>query len=434
MTNRPQPSAFTIHALLLLASLAALGATPSAARAETARCLEAAPLTRVGRMVGPDGRAAYVRVIAAESGAPTEVSPIAPDGAPLASVFAQAEQALEVDAPTWRIPTAERATRVCAPAPVSQTALGDETAIIVAAGLNYAAHAEEAGGGNVFLFPKPAAPSAPYGLVAPPEDVVLLDYEVELAYVLLDDVDLEAIPDHETFLERTAFFVTNDITDREALIRRIGLSPPGIGFVEAKGQPNFLPAGPWMVRGSELFAALAECGASGLGIGLEVDEGNGFVERQRSTTDRMIVSAHALLEKIATQIRTEGLRTRMPMERDGEVRYYPFAVQADPNAPPTLPAGTIVLTGTPEGVAMQAPSVLSLAFRGLLRLRSPTEQLRIEQIERARSDEPGGYLAPGDRVRARVDGLGAQEFTIAAPGSPIQRDPCRPTAEGSPRR
>ncbi len=118
-----------------------------------------------------------------------------------------------------------------------------------------------------------------------------------------------------------------------------------------------------MVRGSELFAALAECGASGLGIGLEVDEGNGFVERQRSTTEWMILPARAPLEKIATQVRTEGLRTRMPMERDGEVRYYPFAVQADPYAPPILPAGTIVLTGTPEGVAMQAPSGLHLANR-----------------------------------------------------------------------
>ncbi len=224
--HRPRPCAFPIHALLLLASLAAITATSSAARAETASCLEAAALTRVGRMVGPDSRAAYVRVLTAKSGAPTEASPIAPDGTPLASVFAQAEQPLEADAPIWRISPAERAGRVCAPAPVGQTALHDESAIIVAAGLNYAAHAEEAGGGDVFLFPKPAAPSAPYGVVAPPGDVVLLDYEVELAYVLLDDVDLEAIPDEQGFLDRTAFFVANDITDREALIRRIGLSPP----------------------------------------------------------------------------------------------------------------------------------------------------------------------------------------------------------------
>jgi lysyl-tRNA synthetase class 2 len=37
----------------------------------------------------------------------------------------------------------------------------------------------------------------------------------------------------------------------------------------------------------------------------------------------------------------------------------------------TLPAGSVVLTGTPDGVVLQAPSPFGVALRGLLRLRSP---------------------------------------------------------------
>jgi 2-keto-4-pentenoate hydratase/2-oxohepta-3-ene-1,7-dioic acid hydratase in catechol pathway len=408
----------------LLGAALALTAAAAPAHASTAECLESAELIRIARVVGPDGDIAYGRVLESESGVPTGVVPIAAEGAPLATVFERSERPLPANAPIWRIPLSERADRICAPAPIASAALRAETAVIVAAGLNYAAHADEAGGGEVFLFPKPAAPGAPYGAVSPSSEVRLLDYEVELAFVLLKDVDLDALPDLQTFLEQSAFFVANDLTDREALIRRIGFSPPGIGFVEAKGQPGFLPTGPWMVRGDRLFAALAECGAPGLSIGLEVDEGGGFVARQNATTDHMIVRPYALIRKIAEQITEHGLRTHMPMEEEGDTRYYPFAVQTDPATRPRLPAGTIVLTGTPEGVAFRAPEIAPLLFRGLARLRSPTEQLRLDEIERAKSGEPRGYLSDGDQVRAHIDGLGTQTFTIRAAGVPVQHDPC----------
>jgi 2-keto-4-pentenoate hydratase/2-oxohepta-3-ene-1,7-dioic acid hydratase in catechol pathway len=309
---------------------------------------------------------------------------------------------------------------------LGQEALDAGERVVTAAGLNYAAHAEEAGGGDVFLFPKPVAPGPPYGALAAPAGVTLLDYEVELAFVLLDDVDLRALPTREALLARSAFFLADDVTDREPIIRNATLTGPGTGFVEAKGQPGFLPAGPWLVRGTELFAALDACGAEGLGLRLEVDEGDGFRTRQDATTAAMILDPLALLARLADEVEQHGVQSPMTVRRAGGVRTYPLAVEG-PDGALRLPAGSVVLTGTPEGVALQAPAPLGVTLRGLLRLRSPFEQFRQEELARARSGAPGGYLTPGDRVRARIDGLGAQLHTVAEPGTPPAREPCART-------
>jgi 2-keto-4-pentenoate hydratase/2-oxohepta-3-ene-1,7-dioic acid hydratase in catechol pathway len=273
------------------------------------------------------------------------------------------------------------------------------------------------------VFPKPVEPTAPYGAVSAPAGVTLLDYEVELAFVLLADVTLTALPTWETLLDQSAFFVTNDITDREAIIRNAALTGPGTGFVEAKGQPGFMPAGPWLVRGRELFAAAAACGGRGLPIRLEVDSGEGFELRQDANTELLLLDPIALLARVAEQVRTTGLRSEMPVVRGGETRHYPLAVD---EAAPRLPAGSVVLTGTPEGVALATPDPLGLVARGALRLRGPFEQFRQEELARAAAREPGGYLAPGDRVRARIAGLGTQLFKIAESGAPLT-DPCLST-------
>jgi 2-keto-4-pentenoate hydratase/2-oxohepta-3-ene-1,7-dioic acid hydratase in catechol pathway len=174
-----------------------------------------------------------------------------------------------------------------------------------------------------------------------------------------------------------------------------------------------------MVRGMELFEAIASCGADGLGIRLAVDEGDGFRARQDANTAAMILPPLALLARLAEEVALGGLRSPMPVLRDGRTRDYPLAVDA---AAPRLPAGSIVLTGTPEGVALHASSSLALAGRALLNLRSPFEQFRQEELARAAA--PGGYLAPGDRVRASIDGLGIQIIQIGEPGTRAAADPC----------
>jgi 2-keto-4-pentenoate hydratase/2-oxohepta-3-ene-1,7-dioic acid hydratase in catechol pathway len=384
------------------------------------RCLERQDLPRVARVRASDGNARYARVVSAADGIPTRVAPIGTATADLAEVLERASHPLPESSEVWSIEPGQAASRICAPVALAQAEIDAEQRVVVAAGLNYAAHAEEAGGGDVFLFPKPVEPTAPYGAVSAPAGVTLLDYEVELGFVLLGEVSLDALPSESELIARSAFFVANDITDREPIIVHAAISGPGTGFVEAKGQPGFLPAGPWLVRGTELYRGLAACGAEGLGLRLAVDEGAGFQTRQNATTARMLLDLRGLLEKVSEQVHDGGLRTEMPVARGGEIRHYPFAVGEER---PRLPAGSVVLTGTPEGVALATPDPLGLLGRGLLRLRGPFEQFRREQLARAAAGEPGGYLAPGDRVRAEIDGLGAQIVSIAEPGG-SPRDPC----------
>ncbi len=411
------PRAIAIALLLAAPRPAAAGAS------DLLRCLDEQPLPRVARVRSPAGEIGWARVLEAAGGAPSRVAPLASDG-PLARVLEHASQPLQRDAVTFAIPPDQVSARVCAPVPLLQAELDAEQRVVVAAGLNYAGHAEEAGGGDVFVFPKPAAPTAPYGVVSPPLGVTLLDYEVELGFVLLDDVALDPLPDTDALLERSAFFVANDVTDREAIIRNATITGPGTGFVEAKGQPGFLPTGPWLVRGRELFAAVAACGGRGLPLRLEVDAGEGFELRQDANTELLLLDPVALLARIAEQVRDKGVHSEMPVVRDGTTRHYPLAIDA---AAPRLPAGSVVLTGTPAGVALATPDPIGLVARGALRLRGPFEQFRQEELARAAAREPGGYLAPGDRVRARIAGLGTQIIRIAEPGA-LPADPCQSPA------
>lgn len=376
-------------------------------------CLDEQGLVRVARVLNAADQIVYARVLEAVHGHISRAVAIAEQDTPLAEVFVRAATQ-EGSA----FPVSD--DRVCAVVDLPQVDLDNESRVVVSTGLNYAAHAEEAGGGEVFLFPKPAAPTSGYTRVAARDGVLLFDYEVELAFVLLEDIDLTAPPSRDDFLAGSAFFLSNDLSDREEIIKHAAFSGPGTGFVEAKGQPGFFPAGPWMVRGTDLFAAVEACGGGGLGLRLAVQSGGRTEMRQSASTALMIVKPWELIGYLAEWIKEYGRRTPMPFVRDGEERFYPFAIG---DAHPILPAGSIIQTGTPEGVALTAPRPLGLTLRALLRLRSPFQQFLLE--ERARVEAGGTrYLTSGDEVLAEIDGLGAQHFEIAEAGSPLEPDAC----------
>jgi 2-keto-4-pentenoate hydratase/2-oxohepta-3-ene-1,7-dioic acid hydratase in catechol pathway len=403
-----------------LAVAALIVAAAGAIRAnELARCLEEKPLPRVARVRTQAGEIRWARVVDSAGGMPTRVA-LLPTDIGLPSALAIASGPARADGEMLSLDPANASSQICAPVALAQGEIDAGQRVVVAAGLNYAGHAEEAGGGDVFVFPKPVEPTAPYGAVSAPAGVTLLDYEVELAFVLLADVTLDAVPSWESLLDQSAFFVANDVTDREAIIRNATFTGAGTGFVEAKGQPGFMPLGPWIVRGRELFAAVTACGGKGLPIRLEVDAGEGFELRQDANTELLLLDPVALLTRVGEQVRATGLRSEMPLLRNGETHHYPLAVD---EGAPRLTAGSIVLTGTPAGVALATPDPLGLVARGALHLRSPFEQFRQEQLARAAARVPGGYLAPGDRVRARIAGLGTQLFGIGDPGAPAP-DPC----------
>ena len=59
------------------------------------------------------------------------------------------------------------------------------------AGLNYDVHKNEVGGGNFVLFPKPIEPTGPYGDLKEKASICLLDYEAEIAFVTLDEINFK---------------------------------------------------------------------------------------------------------------------------------------------------------------------------------------------------------------------------------------------------
>lgn len=397
----------------LLISLLTLACASGANAGDLDACLAASDLLRVARVVDPQGRIVYARVVEQRDGHATRVATLAGPDTPLAELFAApdppAGEAFDVSD-----------DRICAVVDLPESDLDGETRVIVATGLNYAAHADEAGGGDVFLFPKPAAPTPPYARVVPPAGVTLLDYEVELAFVLLEEIDPLDPPSREALLAKSAFFLSNDVSDREPIIRKLDFSGPSSGFPEAKGQPGFFPAGPWMVRGSDLFAAVRACGGEGLGLRLSVNDE--ALPRQDSSTTRMILQPEALVARIGTWVSEHGRRSSMPFSRGGAERFYPLAVG---EAAPRLTAGSIVQTGTPDGVALKAPGPVGVTLRGLIRLRGPFTQFLVE--EQARFAEGGsGYLVPGDVVRAAIDGLGSQVFEIGEAGGRAPTGACNP--------
>ncbi|KAA9156837.1 fumarylacetoacetate hydrolase family protein [Microbacterium lushaniae] len=203
-------------------------------------------------------------------------------------------------------------------------------------GLNYAAHAAESGAASPtepILFLK-----TPNTLCGPNDDLVLppgsrkTDWEVELgvvigapAYRLKDPSDAWA--------HIAGYVLVDDVSEREYQLER-----PGGQWSKGKISPGFTPAGPYLVTADEVDPG-------NLGIRSRV---NGEV-RQDSTTADLIFPVDYLVWHLSQYVRLE--------------------------------AGDLVLTGTPEGVALSG--------------RFP-------------------YLADGDRVEVEIDGLGAQSRRVVA--------------------
>jgi 2-keto-4-pentenoate hydratase/2-oxohepta-3-ene-1,7-dioic acid hydratase in catechol pathway len=181
---------------------------------------------------------------------------------------------------------------------------------VVGIGLNYAAHAAEAG------LPLPAEPvvflKAPTSVCGPEDDIRLLpgstttDYEVELALVL--GATLRGEEDPDAALAAVAGFVlAHDVSDRTLQLERGGT------WTKGKSADTFCPLGPWLVTPDQVGDPAA------LRLSLAV---NGEARQDGHTGDMIFDVARILCY-------TSGLMTLEP--------------------------GDVVLTGTPAGVAMAQP-------------------------------------------------------------------------------
>jgi 2-keto-4-pentenoate hydratase/2-oxohepta-3-ene-1,7-dioic acid hydratase in catechol pathway len=223
----------------------------------------------------------------------------------------------------------------------------DTSAHHVAAGANFLAHAEEVGiEEGPFLFPKRSQPTPWNATVA---DRGRLDYEAELCAVPLTRVTAERPA-------RFGFLLCNDFTDRWPLVRDIDFDKPmgTTGFPDGKGGAGMLAVGPLFVvpRDAESFYR-------DLTFELYL---NGQL-RQRSRAGLMIWTperiASAALEGCAQAYESEAGGVKLT-DCEG------------------IPGGTLLLTGTPEGVLFNPVTIWS----------------------------PLAYLRPADEVVLRAKWLG----------------------------
>jgi 2-keto-4-pentenoate hydratase/2-oxohepta-3-ene-1,7-dioic acid hydratase in catechol pathway len=119
---------------------------------------------------------------------------------------------------------------------------------VVAIGLNYRLHAQEAGAAI------PAEPiffmKAPSSICGPDDDVIIpkgsekTDYEVELGIVIGSLTRYVAV--HDARKHIAGFCVVNDVSEREFQIERGGQ------WTKGKSADTFCPIGPWLVTTDEI--------------------------------------------------------------------------------------------------------------------------------------------------------------------------------------
>lgn len=331
-----------------------------------------------------------------------------------------AEEVTDVDATeevTEVLPPDALERVVLAPVSISRRQLESRERFVIGIGYNYAEHAEEVGADEdtFIVFPKFVEPTGPYSPVRTGRQVGderatpvrLLDYEAELALVLLEDLDLSLPPpDYESFMGSVAFFVANDVSDREPIIL-----DNDAGYTKGKSHPTYLPTGPWLIHGRHLKSKIGTQGQLGLEIGLKVREpcphcpDGGHRERllQSATTGAMIRGPWQIVAALGERYRGGGLLCMR--DAGGTPRY----VHDDGGI---VPAGSIVLTGTPSGTAIQKPGLLeriALFVRGGLSVPGA----RQEFIADTEADlESTTYLEAGDEVHTWIRHLGRQRWSV----------------------
>jgi len=201
---------------------------------------------------------------------------------------------------------------------------------VICIGMNYAAHAAESGSlppevPIIFL-------KTPNTVVGPHDDVMIprgstkTDWEVELGIVIGRRASYLDSPE-ESLDHVAGFVVANDLSERE-----FQLEVSGGQWSKGKSAPGFSPVGPWLVTPDEVDHQK-------LGLRSWV---NGEPRQDSNTVDQIFDVAH-VVHHLSQYL--------------------------------TLEPGDLVLTGTPEGVALSG--------------RFP-------------------YLAPGDVVEVEIDSLGRQ--------------------------
>ena len=207
---------------------------------------------------------------------------------------------------------------------------------VICIGMNYAAHAAESGSTPpevpiMFLKP-PNTVVGPFDPVTIPKGSVKTDWEVELGVVIAKRTSYLDSPS-DAAGQIGGFLVCDDLSERN-----FQLAVSGGQWSKGKAAAGFTPSGPWLVTPDEVDYQ-----------NLHLRSWVNGEPRQDSTTADMVFKVQYLIWHLSQYM--------------------------------TIEPGDLILTGTPEGVALSG--------------RFP-------------------YLAPGDIVELEIDGLGRQRHRMDA--------------------
>ena len=204
---------------------------------------------------------------------------------------------------------------------------------ILCIGQNYAAHAAESGSAPpehpILFFKHPNTVSGPFDPIVRPAGAASLDWEAELGVVI--GTAAWQVDEADALAHVAGYLVGNDVSERTWQ-----RAESGGQWSKGKTAPTFCPLGPWLLPADEIDPT-----------GLRIWSRISGDPRQDSSTADMVFPVATLIADLSRYLRLEP--------------------------------GDVLLTGTPEGVAMSG--------------RFP-------------------YLADGDVVEVGIDGLGAQRTVV----------------------
>ncbi|MEM6320857.1 MAG: fumarylacetoacetate hydrolase family protein [Bacteroidota bacterium] len=197
----------------------------------------------------------------------------------------------------------------------------------------------------------------------------LLDYEVELGFVLLEDIPFEDL-DKEEYAPKIGFFMGNDLSARSLAILGEGQANRFDYWGVSKSFLGFTPMSEKVWIPNEWKANSIPC------ITIETQV-NGETRQQQVTSDLIYTPLQML----------QAIHRKYPNQR--------------------LQKGDRVLTGTPGGVVMSVP-------RWLVRLAGMVGIGRFQKLTKTIADEKAErkFLKSGDKVLVKGEGLGSVEVVI----------------------
>ncbi len=257
----------------------------------------------------------------------------------------------------------------------------------IATGTNFAAHAEEAAvEEGPFLFAKLVTPTPFQASASAGEG--LLDYEVELAFVTLTNIELPEMP------EFMGLILANDLTDRAKLMRNLNPDDvtSGDGFTTGKSAPGYLPVGNLFVIPYDLQGFV-----DGIELKLAVNE----KLRQVGNMTQLIWDIKEILKQAERKQNTRWMfkhkEITLPVEKG------------------IIPDRTMIISGTPDGTIFtgvpkknMVTGLLSWLFGGWD--KSVKHHVIEKYIESAKHSDI--YLQKGDNIKIQVEELGIIETGV----------------------